>query len=173
MTAIWARTGKIASALVLQPGLRPPDPSGGTTRAGQPGNLLEVRDRCACAGRLGEEIEDHVVVVAGRERLIGIGSSSGIARYGQARPEQPVLAPGPAFRCRRRLCPRPAFRPHLAIASLRCYVSASIFGRTTGPLRLALPGARFRLSPNSTNRELATKPCARSHVHIVSERTLL
>jgi len=56
----------------------------------------------------------------------------------------------------------------LAIAVPNCYVSASIFGRTTGPLRLALPGARFRLSPNSTNRERATKPCARSHVHTVS-----
>jgi hypothetical protein len=37
---------------------------------------------------------------------------------------------------------------------------------------LALPGARFRLSPNSNKRELAAKLRARSHVHTVSERTL-
>src|SRR5205807_2301287 len=77
---------------------------------------------------------------------------------------------GGAFQRRRRSSGRPASGSQLAIAVPNCYVSASIFGRTTGPLRLALPGARFRLSPNSTNRERATKPCARSHVHTVSER---
>jgi hypothetical protein len=95
MPPIWVRTGKIARAP------RSPaaptgcsataDPSGGTAAAGQLGNLLDVRDRSARAGGLGEEIENRVVVIVdGRERLIGIGSRLGVARYGQARPQEPA-----------------------------------------------------------------------------------
>src|SRR5262245_4690798 len=44
-------------------------------------------------------------------------------------------------------------------------MSASTFGQTTGPLRPALPGARFRLSPNSSQRESAAKPRAVPRAH--------
>src|SRR6266550_3239327 len=93
MAPIWVRTGKIARA--PRSSAAPigcsttADPSGGTAAAGQFGNLLDVRDRSARAGGLGEQIENRVVVIVdGRERLIGIGSRLGIARYGQARSEE-------------------------------------------------------------------------------------
>src|SRR5947207_13606885 len=93
MAPIWVRTGKIAraprSSAAPTGCSTTADPSGGTAAAGQFGNLLDVRDRSARAGGLGEQIENRVVVIVdGRERLIGIGSRLGVARYGQARSEE-------------------------------------------------------------------------------------
>src|SRR5437868_13449435 len=92
MAPIWVWTGKIARA----PRSSAPtgcsttaDSSGGTAAAGQFGNLLDVRDRSARAGGLGEQIENRVVVIVdGRERLSGIGSRLGVARYGEARSDE-------------------------------------------------------------------------------------
>ena len=49
----------------------------------------------------------------------------------------------------------------LAILQSDCYIKASIFGQTTGPLRLALPGARFRHSPNSSKNGTGSETACR------------
>src|SRR5260370_41690586 len=98
MAPIWVWTGKIAraprSSAAPTGCSTTTDSSGGTAAAGQFGNLLDVRDRSARAGGLGEEIENRVVVIVDRrERLIGIGSPLGVARYRQARTVEPAARP--------------------------------------------------------------------------------